>query len=136
MINKSQQAGFSAIELLITLIIASMFLFAGYQLYSQVTRDGADANKAAIISNKVYEKLRAKALEPSIATATACSAANETTTPVSTNENVPGVGSVTYLTEVKCQNTAAALDVYRIKVTATYTDAGTTKSVEHATYVN
>lgn len=51
-------AGFSAVELLITLFIGSVFLFAGYQLATQLSKDSADTTKTAIISNMLYDKMR------------------------------------------------------------------------------
>lgn len=118
------QAGFTAVELLITLLIASMFLFSGYQLYTQVNRDGSDANKAARVSSLVSEKVRA-----TIASSTAtCGASipNETKTET-------GVGSVTYVTSVTCPNPDTPT-MRLVKVTATYDNP--TKTLEHATYAN
>ncbi|MES2876491.1 MAG: prepilin-type N-terminal cleavage/methylation domain-containing protein [Patescibacteria group bacterium] len=140
MINKTKQAGFTAVELLITLIIASMFLFAGYQLYTQVTRDGADANKTAIVSNVAYKKLRKEASDVTTAAPSGCiaSAAPTGTERTSTSsENVTGIGTVTYTVTVKCApSSAGVLDVFRINVKASYKDAGIDKELEHATFVN
>ena len=43
--------GFTAVELLITLFVASIFLFTGYQLYAQVIRDGQEAANLSEMSN-------------------------------------------------------------------------------------
>lgn len=54
----SSQAGFSAVELLITIFIAAAFAAAGYQLYVAVVRDGSDARNQATASNLAYQYLR------------------------------------------------------------------------------
>lgn len=116
------ESGFTAIELLITMIIASMFLFSGYQLYSQVNRDGAEANQAARVSNLVSEKLQSTIASP---TAT-CGATipNQTVT-------AAGVGSVSYVTTVTCPNSGVPT-LRLVKVRATY--GNPVKTLEHATY--
>lgn len=50
----SLQSGFSAIELLITLFIAFLFVMMGYQLYSVVIKDGGEARAQARASNLAY----------------------------------------------------------------------------------
>ena len=116
------QAGFSAIELLITLIVASMFLFSGYQIYRQVVRDGADANRVAVLSNKVNEKLRFQIKNSALI----CSS----TVPTETNVPEPGIGPVTYTYIINCPN-ASLPTMKLIKVQASY-DGG--KIVQHAAY--
>lgn len=124
MINKASQAGFTAIELLITLIVASMFLFAGYQIYTQVTRDGSDANKVAVLSNKVNEKLRSLTGDSTITCTT-------TRAPETIAE--PGIGSVTYTRTISCPNPGMT-SLKLIRVEASYDN--NTKRVQHAAYSN
>lgn len=76
--------------------------------------------------------MRVKALDPSVGQAASCTPI----APSSATEAVAGVGNVTFITEVKCPNAAAALDLFQIKVTANYTDAGLSKTVEQSSYVN
>lgn len=52
------EAGFSAVELLITLFIAAVFVAGGYQLYSVVIQNGGEARARAKASNIAYENLR------------------------------------------------------------------------------
>lgn len=52
------QTGFSAVELLITLFIAAIFIATGYQLYSVVIKQGSETNQRAIASSIAYENLR------------------------------------------------------------------------------
>lgn len=107
-----RQEGFTAVELLITLIVASMFLFAGYQLYTQVTRDGNDANKLAKVSNTAYEMLRESGAAIGSAYPNGC--------------NFPGTSShntivdnISYEISESCpQGAANSVDVFLIKVRA------------------
>lgn len=121
MIQNRPDEGFTAVELLVTMIIGAMFLFAGYQLYSQVTRDGTSANKTAILSNKVIEKMREHAANQSLT-------CTSTVAPQTVTE--PNIGSVTYTTTISCPN-ASLPNLRLIKVKATY---DTNKEVNHATY--
>lgn len=45
-----EQAGFTAVELLITLFVAALFLFAGYQLFNIVLASGAASRSQAAAS--------------------------------------------------------------------------------------
>jgi hypothetical protein len=103
------------------MIIGAMFLFAGYQLYSQVTRDGTSANKTAVLSNKVIEKMREHAANQSLT-------CTSTVAPQTVTE--PNIGSVTYTTTISCPNSSLP-NLRLIKVKATY---DTNKEVNHATY--
>ncbi len=132
----TDQDGFTAIELLITLFIAALFLFAGYQLYTQVVRDGKDADRTAKLSNIVYQKLRESSADITAANPTGCGsvadAADSTTT-----ETVQGVGSVNFAITITCPyGVSPPKDIFLIKVSATYTDNGTQKKVEQATYAS
>jgi prepilin-type N-terminal cleavage/methylation domain-containing protein len=53
-----RQEGFSAVELLITLFIAAIFIATGYQLYSVVITNGSESNLRSIASGIAYENLR------------------------------------------------------------------------------
>jgi prepilin-type N-terminal cleavage/methylation domain-containing protein len=54
----SPQAGFSAIELLITLFVAAAFIMAGYQLYTIIIQDGGEARQKTTANNIAYDNLR------------------------------------------------------------------------------
>lgn len=134
--NKLQQ-GFTAVELLITLFIAAIFLFAGYQLYTQVMKDGVSANKTAQLSSIVYDRMRKAALTASSGSPGGCGSTSQSTT--SSTETISGIGSVTFTTTVSCPygTTPGSLtDIFLIDVQASFTDNGTTKKVEHATFTS
>jgi prepilin-type N-terminal cleavage/methylation domain-containing protein len=129
------EGGFTAVELLITLIIASMFLFAGYQLYTQVTRDGNEANRLAKVSNTAYELLRERGATVSAANPNGCGFVGE-----SSNNTV--IDNITYTVSHSCpQGSTAQADVFLIKVSAYLPNTSGTSGpgpliAEHATYVN
>lgn len=129
------QDGFTAVELLITLFIASIFLFAGYQLYNQVTIDGENADNDAKLSNIVYEKAQAAGNNAALKYPNGCSTAAATTD--GNTENIEGIGNVTFTTDVSCPagNNAQA-DMFLVRVKASYFGNGATREVEHAIYAN
>jgi prepilin-type N-terminal cleavage/methylation domain-containing protein len=54
----NKQAGFTIIELLVTLFVAAAFLTAGFMLYIYVLRDGGQARAATNASNVAYDYMR------------------------------------------------------------------------------
>lgn len=50
--------GFSAVELLITLVVGSLFIIMGYQLYSVTIVNGGEVRQEAKAGNLAYSKLR------------------------------------------------------------------------------
>lgn len=65
MTEQTEQSGFSAVELMISLFIAVAFIASGYQLYSVIVKDGATARYRAQASNIAYTNLRKYANQPS-----------------------------------------------------------------------
>ena len=120
------EAGFSAIELLITLFIAAIFLLAGYQLYTQIMISASAADKQAKMSNLTYEKLRK-------ATATALGTCSPSTSTESAT--VTGVKDVLYTKVVTCPNTSID-DLSFVKITTTYYDGYDNRTLEHGLYAN
>ena len=52
------QSGFSAVELLVTLFVAVVFLMAGNQLYAAIVQDSGESRQQARASNLAYNTLR------------------------------------------------------------------------------
>lgn len=50
--------GFTAVELLVSIIVAMLLLGSGYQLYTTVLRDSGSAQRRASASNAAYTLLR------------------------------------------------------------------------------
>lgn len=132
------QKGFTAVELLITLFIAAVFLFAGYQLYTQVIRDGKDADKIARLSNEVYKIMREKSAQVTALNSTGCSGSISLPAAPTSPATVAGIPNVTTTVSYSCPlGTSTVYDLFLVKVSASYSDSsGVTKKVEHATYAN
>lgn len=112
MSSPMNDSGFTAVELLITLLIAAMFLFAGYQLYTQVTRDGNDANLVAKASNVSYEIMRDRAISVSASQPNGCTLSSAST-------NVQVRDRISYDSSVSCVRPASSsLDVFYVTVRA------------------
>ena len=110
----SPQAGFSAVELLISLFIAVAFVGAGYQLYSIIVKDGGEARLRARASNIAYDNLRAYAPQAT----SPCTAATPTpapTAPVATGDY--GLPSASIVVAFSCPyGTADATTKLSVKV--------------------
>ena len=52
------QAGFSAVELLITIFIGAMFIFTGYQLYGIITKGNQEVSDQSIASAAARSELQ------------------------------------------------------------------------------
>ncbi len=117
-------AGFTAVELLVTLIVGMILMMAGYQLYLVVTKDSAETVRRASASNVAYELLRTN----SSLAAKPCTATSATPT-VPATANLP---AATASVQVTCPSTAAT-DISLVTVTVTY--GNPQRSISHATYV-
>lgn len=54
----SSQDGFTAVELLITLVVAALFLFAGYQLYNVILSSGTSARNQALAGSTAHNYIQ------------------------------------------------------------------------------
>ena len=97
------QHAFSAVELLITLFIASLFLIAGNQLYVYVLANGEEANHRARASNIGYQYLQTKAPTPT----NPCSPSSP---PAYTNVPVEGLTNVSITITATCPYTSTTGD--------------------------
>ncbi|MBP9667533.1 prepilin-type N-terminal cleavage/methylation domain-containing protein [Candidatus Saccharibacteria bacterium] len=124
-------SGFSAVEVLITLSIGSVFLFSGYQLSTQVTADGTDSAITGKVSNVVYDYLR-KARFDSVDGG--CIVASPPTAS-SDQVTIPGLQTTaTVTTTYAC--VYDQVDIYKVTVSASYNDGISTKVLSHAIYTN
>lgn len=126
MSSRLAQAGFSAVELLITLFIAAAFVATGYQLYTVVISNGESAREKAKASNITYDNLRRYAPQAT----NPCSAVTPSPTPsIPSDSNLPNASiSVT----ISCPyGTSSGLS----KITATVTYGNPQESIVHAIFV-
>jgi len=131
-----REKGFTAVELLITLFVAAVFLFAGYQLYTQVTRDGRDAEKMAKLSSIAYERAQQTGATVAASYPYGCKSTSQSTTgPAS--EDIQNIGTVDFTTVISCPGGInASADLFLVTVTASYKNNGVSEEVEHAIYAN
>lgn len=125
--STKNSAGFSAVELLITLFIAAAFVATGYQLYSVIIQNGENAREQAQASNIAYNALR----QYSPQATNPCSAVTPSPTPtIPTGSNLP---SPTITVTISCPyGTSAGL----AKVTATVNYGNPQVGVTHALFVS
>lgn len=117
------QAGFTAVELLITLFIAAAFLAVGYQLYGVIIKDSGEARDRARASNISYQQLRKIA-----ATTNPC--IGRTMTQDVPDETLPNVSMVTV---VNCSH-AGLRSLSKVTVTVSY--GSPRKEIVHALLVS
>lgn len=130
--NRSDQTGFSAVELLITIFVAAAFLAAGYQLYSAVLRNGADTRNQTIASNIAYDYVRrysSQATNP--CTVVSPVPAPTIPTPPTGGASLP---SPSITASITCPY-GAANGTSLVSVTVTYGYTTPQKQVQHAVYV-
>lgn len=130
MIHKNLQTGFSAIELLITLVIASLFIIMGFQLYSVSIENGGEARREAAASALAYKKLR-QMTTAGTGVATCLSTSTVTTANVDNNKAVQ-------TTTISCPYPTPTYPVVMSKirlatVKVKYNVSGT--EVSHAMYI-
>lgn len=120
------QAGFTAVELLITLFVAAAFLIAGYQLFNVVIKDGGQARAEAKASNIATDYLR----KYSLLTTNPCQPSN-----ILTNSSVTaeGLSNVRVTVVISCPNYSTT-GVSKVDVTVTYNSPQ--RSVAYSTFTS
>ncbi len=126
------QQGLSAIELLVALLVASVFLISGYQLYTYIFQNGTQSAQMAEASNIAYVEMRKKAA--SIGSGSTCVDTSASPTVLS-GYNGSALRSATITTIVTCPYSTSPLNtISKITSTATYNDAQGAQSVSHTIY--
>jgi len=124
---KHSQAGFSAVELLITLFIAAAFIATGYQLYAVVIKNGGDVRDRATASNIAYDNLRRYSPQST----NPCSTPTPTPTPTVPAGN--GLSNTTITVTFSCPY-GTTVGLSKIQVSVKY---GTPQQeVLHALFIN
>lgn len=123
-----KSAGFSAVELLITLFVAAMFLAAGYQLYNFVITDSGNARAESSVSNTAYNYLRQYASSATNPCSPSTVVSNQAIT-------ISGVDSPVMTVTLSCPQTSTPT-LSKVDVSITYNVGSTTNKVEHATFVD
>lgn len=124
-------AGFSAVELLITLFIAAAFIGTGVQLYNAVTGSSGAANARVRASNEAYEQLR-KATASSLPCAPVASPAVTTTSLDGDSLRLLNpILTITVFAPYTCSS-----DVVNVRATVTYGPSHKREEVSHAIYAS
>lgn len=124
--RRTDQNGFTAIELLISLFVAAAFLVSGYQLFTAIIKDGGNARAKAKASNVAYDYMR----RYSVSTASPCVASNPEN---STDVSVTGLSATSVSVAITCPYSSPS-SLSKVEVTVTYNTPQQT--VKYATYVN
>lgn len=119
--DRHTESGFSAVELLITLLIGFLFIMMGFQLYTVSIQGSGDAREQSKLSNLGYEKLRT--LQATTGTLTC---------PSSTTDSTVDGGKATMVTAITCPSTT--LTSLRL-IVVTVTANSSQRKVSHAIYV-
>jgi len=122
---KTDEAGFSAVELLITLLIGFLFISMGYQLYTVSIQNSGEARELAAASNLAYEKLRT-------IQSTGTGVPTCPVSPSTTSQNVDNNTAVR-TTTISCPSTTlTSLRLVTVKVKYNVSQ----REVSHAIYVS
>lgn len=117
------QSGFTAVEVLVTLIIAFLLVGGSYQAYNVVVSNSSEANDRSIASNLAYNTLRAQAAKVSA-----------TCNPQTIYHSIPGTttlpGTVSMTTRHTCPYSPGNQTLTLVTTTLTYDSGG--KEVKHA----
>lgn len=73
MINRQNESGISAVELLVTLFVAFMIVYTGYLLYGVIMRDGGEAHSTSELSTTASFHLKKTVNSITASTAPNCS---------------------------------------------------------------
>ena len=124
--QNTSQAGFSAVELLVTLFVAAAFLIAGYQLYSVVIQDGGQTRAEAKAANVAYDYLRRATALTTIPCTTKTPQNNLAIT-------VESLSNARITVRITCPNSNVTA---MSKVESTMTFNNPQRTVRYATYVS
>ncbi len=100
---RSEQSGFSAVELLITLFIAAVFLISGFELYAAIVKNGGDARmmaSASSVMNDYIQRYKSSTTNP--CTPIIPLAPDNTTPLTNYSITIPGLANVTITVAIQC----------------------------------
>lgn len=122
--------GFTVVELMVTLVIAVLFVISGYQLYGTVSLRSSATRQAAEASNIAYDVLRHEGSVYVPATNNCNSVGTEETVSRPSTASLPNLN-------IKLQRCKPYADssLIRAMVIVRYGETGLTDEVRHATYV-
>lgn len=126
--NTLHQQGFTAVELLITIFVAALFLAAGYQLFNvtiQSSAEGRNQADASMVASNYLNSYRSVVTNP-------CSAS---TALAETSITAASLTRPTVMVIVSCP-VASATSVSKIEATVTYGKPDNRKIVKRTLFIN
>ncbi len=126
-----QSQGFTAVELLITLFVAALFLMAGYTLYDTILGRSSDTRQMAQADNIAYDYLRR--YEPTIATP--CVASTPRSRAIVSTSGTEGLANPLVTVQISCPLSTVPR-VSKIMVKVEYGDGGNQRSVQHEIFAS
>ncbi|MFZ1250483.1 MAG: prepilin-type N-terminal cleavage/methylation domain-containing protein [Candidatus Microsaccharimonas sp.] len=124
-------AGFTAVELLVTLFVAALFLAAGYTLYNAIASRSLDARLSAQADNLAYGYLR-RYQGASTNPCTDTIPLNKS--PLTGVSGAEGLASPTVTIQITCP-VSSNLGISRIRSQVEYRNGSTTEYVQHEMYI-
>lgn len=124
--RSKNQSGFSAVELLVTLFIAVIFLAAGHQMYNAIIQDSGTARQRSRANNVAYDYLRRYA-----ASAPATCAASTPVNDVAATPTPTGLANVRATVVYSCPQPSLT-NLTKVQVTIRY--GTSSEEVSHAIY--
>lgn len=135
MINRrgSNDMGFSAVEVLVSLFIAVAFLLVGYQLYAAVATSSVEARQRAKASSIAYDQMRRIA----DTTPSTCSSTPSSQTISPSSVDISGLSNVSITAWTSAPHGCPYVgNVLRVKVTVSYRSISSQKEVSHVIYAS
>ncbi len=125
---RATTAGFTAVELLVTLFVAAAFLMIGYQLFNLIIRDGGDTRAESAAGNVAYEYLR----RYSDSATNPCTPSDPL---VGEATSVEGAAEATVSISITCEQ-GDAPTLSKVESIVAYTIGTETKTARFSTYVD
>lgn len=119
--------GFTAVELLITLFVAALFLAAGYTLYDAIVSRSAEARQRAQADNIAYDYLRR--YESTVTTP--CASSTPLNRVALTGDDAEGLARPIITVAISCPYGSTINRLSKVTVTVEYGDGGDPRSVTH-----
>ena len=127
------RAGFSTVELLVSLFVAAIFLATGYELYSMIIHDGGESRAQARASNAAYEYLLKRKKDSTMILATC---ASHTENDIDASSIASGLSNPKIDLVITCPNLTETPAISNIKITLKYKYGSKDKQVVYATYAS
>lgn len=125
------QQGFTAVELLIALVVGTLLLMSAYQLHISVLHDATDAQRRSQASNVAYDILRQYQTNSAMVTIPCTTHTSAPTVPSYAN-----LSGATATVAVTCPYGGSSPDLSLVTVTVNYNASGQTQQVYRAITTN